>query len=516
MNILINEIPKKERLLVSRLREFIDTDRNDTIAVIAGIRKTGKTTILNQLEDYYSKKSLKVVKINLDNKLDDCNIIDEINEKEPDLLLLDEISFLDNYEMFSQTLYNITASEYSKRFKIIITGSSSAHIIKLSGTKLGARAKLFRLPPLTFVEYLYFTDRIQSYSEYNSVKNEDFSDYLQLKGLGEKAPGLAITFDEEYFADFYNEIELSNRQSHLTHSITNLGQNDLTNMINILAYKLNESKIYKNTMDPKVGGQEYHHLAIPPKRTKIQWSKIDLSDTIIEDSVKAVPEIQAADIGRILHFLIWAGIADIEYHITAATEQKIDPGRVVNILSQVKNTNELDSLFKEVSVCMTSPLYYTRIGEEIMQRMKVSAEELYKGTLYGKMLEIYLRGAIAAKSKNSILKSTKFNYPDIGEVDICDTRNRVLLEISIGDKNNDEIYVQEYYPDHDFLRICSSKTKNYFDKKHRFYHIPYAKLCCMIDTGDIFTKLRATNMTSDLDVDLIAEEYKKIFGDMHI
>ncbi|MCL2099203.1 MAG: AAA family ATPase [Oscillospiraceae bacterium] len=215
-------IPKKERLLVQQLRDFIENDKKDNVAVIAGIRKTGKTTILNQLEDYYNKKGFKTLKISLDAALDDCNILDEISEKEPDLLLLDEISFLDGYEMFSQTLYNITAGSQNKRFKAVITGSSPAHIIKLKSGKLGCRSKLFRLPLLTFTEYLYFSDRIESYSDYSSVKNEDFSDYLQLKGLEEKAPGLALTFDEDYFADFYSEIELSNRQSHLSRSITHL------------------------------------------------------------------------------------------------------------------------------------------------------------------------------------------------------------------------------------------------------------------------------------------------------
>jgi len=503
---LNTEIPKKERLLVNQLRDFIENDKKNAIAVIAGIRKVGKTTVLNQLEDYYIKKGKKVIKINLDETSDDCNLIDEINEKKPDLLLLDEISFLNNYEMFSQTLYNIAIGA----FKIVATGSSLAHIIKLKGSKLGCRSKLFRLLPLTFVEYLYFTDRIKSYSDYRTVKNDDFADYLQLKGLEEKAPGLALTFDEEYFTDFYNDVEISNRQSHLTHSITDLGQNDLTNMVNILAYKLNEAVIYKNTVEPKIGKQEHHHLAAPPKRTKLKWGKVDLSDTIMEDSVKAVPGIKVADIGRILHFLLWAGIADIEYYATEPDAQNIDAGQALNMLAKIKDKSELETLFAEISVCMTSPLYYTRIGEELMQRMKVPAGELYKGTLYGKMLEIYLRGAIAAKSINSILTSYKLGYL-AGDVDICDTKNRLLLEVSAGDKDHDEVHVQKYYPEHDFVRICSSKNKDYFDKKRRFYHIPHAKLCCMADTGDIFTRLYAANMTGDLDADAIAEEYKANF-----
>ena len=96
-------------------------------------------------------------------------------------------------------------------------------------------------------------------------------------------------------------------------------------------------------------------------------------------------------------------------------------------------------------------------------------------------------------------------------MDICDMRNRVLLEVSAGDKDDEKIHVQDYFKDHDFIRICTSSTKNYFNKKHRFYQIPHAKLCCMIDTSEIFTRLCATNITNDLAVDSIADEYKTNF-----
>ena len=500
-------IPQKERLLTARLRDFVDNGRNYSVAVIAGIRKVGKTTILEQIENHYINQGLNVLKFDLDARYDSCEILEEIAEKEPDLLLLDEISYLDDYEMFSQALYNMTNGGKYKKFKVIMTGSSSAHILKLSGTKLGGRAKLFRLPPLTFAEYLYFTDRIVSYSEYNAVTDADFSDYLQLKGLEEKAGGLVITFDEDYFNAFYDEIAISNKKSYLSHSITNLNEDDLPNVINILAYKLNEACGYSTLTDPKIGGQEHIHL-IHNKEAKLKWSKVDLSGTIIEDSVKAVPGIKESDIARILHFLLWSGLANIEHNRIDPDTPVIETGRVLNILQNVKKKKDLEDLCNRVSVCMTSPLYYTRIGEEILQRMQVPAEKLYKGFLYGKMLELYIRGALAGLGKNTILTSTKLDYPDIGEVDICDMRNRLLLEVSAGDKDDEKIHVQDYYKEHDFIRICASNQKDYFNKKNRFYQIPHAKLCCMIDTGDIFTRLRGTNIINDLDVDSIADEYK--------
>ena len=65
----INGIPKKERLLVARLRDFVENDRNDSLAVIAGIRKVGKTTILEQIEDYYIKKRSECFKVQFGRKI---------------------------------------------------------------------------------------------------------------------------------------------------------------------------------------------------------------------------------------------------------------------------------------------------------------------------------------------------------------------------------------------------------------------------------------------------------------
>ena len=43
----------KERLMVQWLKKFIDNDKDYQIALVAGIRRTGKTTILKQLQTYY-------------------------------------------------------------------------------------------------------------------------------------------------------------------------------------------------------------------------------------------------------------------------------------------------------------------------------------------------------------------------------------------------------------------------------------------------------------------------------
>jgi hypothetical protein len=64
----------------------------------------------------------------------------------------------------------------------------------------------------------------------------------------------------------------------------------------------------------------------------------------------------------------------------------------------------------------------------------------------------------------------------------------LLLEATSSDKNNSDIHVKEYLRDLPMIRICSTETKDNSKDISAlgFYKIPYAKLCCMIDTGVVF------------------------------
>jgi len=488
----VEALPKKERLLVSQLRDFVDNDSGYSVALIAGIRQTGKTTILQQLKEFYYHDA---VYIDLSVGGTDIHTIEKQFLDDPtSLLLLDEISYLDDYEQYAQLIYNLTAGEYNRKFKVIITGSSAAHVVKLRSNKLGGgRAKLFRLPPIMFVEYLYFTDRIASYMDYDNVKPEDFEDYLFLKGLDDR---LSIQFDDDYFESFYDEIDVSNERRCISTSFVGLKSGDLSVLTNLLAYKLSESSSYDTTIQPKVGGQEHIHLA--NLGMKVKKSRIDLSNSIIADSKVAAPHINTSDIGRILLFLLYSGLAQLE-QLEQNDEDKTDTGRVLAVLNR-SNRDELEHLFDTVSICMASPLFYTRLGSEIMKMKGVDPDVLRKGMLFGKMLELYVRGGLALKSSSTILTSKKLNYTDssetdIGEVDIWADRHMLLCELGTDSKKDNQLNLRKYFKEAGIIRIGSSRTKEYFTGEH--HRIPYAKLCCMVDTGDIF-KLEKT-VIQDLD-----------------
>jgi hypothetical protein len=477
------ELPKKERLLVRQLRNFIDNDQEYSVALIAGIRQTGKSTILKQLKEFYYPDA---VYIDLSEDGVDIDVIDERFLDNPtSLLLLDEISHMKEYERYAQLIYDLSAGEHNRKFKAIMTGSSSAHIIKLSSSKLGGgRSRLFRLPPVMFVEYLYFTGRIPSYTEYSHVQPEDFEDYLFLKGLDNN---LRVQFDDDYFKSFYGETLISNASRFLGDSYVGLEDTDLSVITNLLAYKLSEASSYDSTVKPNVGGQEHIHLS--NLSLKIKKSGIDLSGTIIAESKQVAPSISPSDIGRILAFLLYSGLAHVEHNCQSDDMKLASIGYILDVLKNNQREDELKHLFNSVSICMTSPLFYTRLGSEIMEMKGVTPDVLRKGMLFGKMLELYVRGSIAMQSSGFILTSVKLDYSNggdaqAGEVDIWNQNRMLLCELGTDNKKDEQLNLRNYFKENAIIRIGSSRTKEYFTGEH--YRIPYAKLCCMVDIGDVF------------------------------
>ena len=480
----------KERLMVQRLKDFINNNSDYQIALLAGIRRTGKTTILKQLQGYYPD----AVYIDL-SKSDDGYL--EIEEKyinnPSSLLLLDEISCLSDYEMISESLYN----SCGRQTKIIMTGSSPAHVIKLAGSKLGAgRSKLFRLPLLTFVEYLYFIGKIESYSDYSAIQNADFSDYLRLKGLeSSDARELAVMFNDEYFDSFYRDNSVSNTNTRVIYSKIQLKSGDLEDLLNLIAYKLSESCSYQAIIRPVAGGQE--RINLKGSGVNVKWGKIDLSDAIISVSSNNIVNVNTERKGRILRYLLDSGLAYITYKLispSSSIEDQIDVGAVLNILSSCTKESELINLFSKLSINIISPLFYTRIGADILNRAGVSLDFLCTGMLLGKMLEMYLYSSILSWYGSMILVGRKLDYYSgdgdaIGEVDIYDKKNFILLEASTHNKKANEIHISNYFKAGNYIRVCSSKDKDTYNGQ--YHQIPYAKLCCMADTGDIF-KLNRT------------------------
>ncbi len=167
------------------------------IKVITGIRRSGKSTILNQYKDYLLKNGVSkknIIYINFDNNdfKDLINadalhnyIIDNTDSKKMNYIFLDEIQ---NVVSFEKCVDSLFLRDY---LDIYITGSNSYMLSGELSTYLTGRYIQIHVLPLSFKEYLSYygdNDELKKYNEYityggfpyliNLENNSDKLDYL--------------------------------------------------------------------------------------------------------------------------------------------------------------------------------------------------------------------------------------------------------------------------------------------------------------------------------------------------
>ena len=482
---------KKERLIVAKLRNFIESDHEYSIALIAGIRRVGKTTVLQQLAATPNKDTL-YIDFSGDAEKEEERLEAFLNNPTASLLLIDEITYLDGYEQKCQDIFNYCGDGTAWKFKAVITGSSPAHICSLANGKLGGgRSRLFYMPVITFVEYLYFTDKIPSYTDYSAATKEHFADYLQLKGLQRD---LAISFDEDYFISYYDETEQGDIRGHSSRSQVRIKRTDLLVVANLLAYQLSEHSTYDTIKNPNnLGEKELRH-----ELSKAQRKALNFTDTLMFKSYKNHKTLSHDDRVRILAFLIKSRVVNIGTELQSTHDREEDAYDFIRFLETTTNKSDLTEFFNKVSVAVCSPLLYTRLGQDILSVAGLTIEQLWRNPknndLLGKMLEVYIRGALSEhKNPRLVFTSAKLNYPSIGEVDVChnDMRMLILCEVTAGqNKSRNRLAVHKYYEDIPCIRICT--TQDIRSNDGCIHKIPYAQLCCMIDTGDIYNLTATT------------------------
>ena len=143
---------------LSKIRGFYHT--NDIIKVITGIRRCGKSSLMQMIADEIIESGVNkenIIYINLDKKgfksikkADELeNLIDSLsNVKGNKYLFIDEIQNVENFEEV------INAYREEDEYSIFITGSNSYLLSGELITKLTGRYIEFEMFPLTFEEYL--------------------------------------------------------------------------------------------------------------------------------------------------------------------------------------------------------------------------------------------------------------------------------------------------------------------------------------------------------------------------
>lgn len=180
------------------LQKLINKRDNGLIKVITGIRRCGKSFLLDPLfKDYLIKSGVKenhIIKLELDRlenekyhdpyKLNDY-IKSKIKDNDKYYILLDEIQLVDNFESVLNGLL------YMKNLDVYVTGSNSKFLSNDIITEFRGRGDEIKIFPLKFSEFVeaYEGNEYQAWGEYiiyggmplilSKANDEEKSKYLK-------------------------------------------------------------------------------------------------------------------------------------------------------------------------------------------------------------------------------------------------------------------------------------------------------------------------------------------------
>lgn len=204
---------------INPIRNFFDSD---LIKIITGIRRCGKSIILEQIRDEISLKSDNIIYLNFEDKrvsstietADDLiNYVDKNKKQGKCYLFFDEIQMLDDWHIACKTLRLDNNS-------IFITGSNSKLLAKEFTKELSGRYVAFQIRPFVYKEILEYTQALG--------KTCPISDYLVWGGFPKRFEFNGEEAQRVYLNDLDNTIVI----------------NDLINR-----YKIRKTSLFKSIVN---------------------------------------------------------------------------------------------------------------------------------------------------------------------------------------------------------------------------------------------------------------------------
>lgn len=204
----------KRELYLSQIRGFY---HSDLVKILVGIRRCGKSVILNQIIEEIKKEGVDdnhIININFefiefdelrDYKKLNVYIKSKITDQNMYYIFLDEIQ---NVNRFEDVVNSLRAS--LKNISIFITGSNSKLLSDELSTVLSGRYVLFHIYPLSYKEFIALTekdpydeDSFWNYARWGGLPNRcEFSNETDIKNY------LYSVFDSIILRDIVKRLKL--------------------------------------------------------------------------------------------------------------------------------------------------------------------------------------------------------------------------------------------------------------------------------------------------------------------
>lgn len=185
---------------IEKIRPFYESD---LIKIVTGIRRCGKSVIMEQIMSEISEKSDNVVYLNFEDKKVSANITTadgliayvEENKKEGKCyLFFDEIQALDGWQEACKTL---RLYDYS----LFITGSNSKLLSSEFAKELSGRYVAFRIRPFVYKEIVEYCNELG--------KEASISDYLVWGGFPKRFEFDTLEAQNRYLNDLDDTIVIN-------------------------------------------------------------------------------------------------------------------------------------------------------------------------------------------------------------------------------------------------------------------------------------------------------------------
>jgi hypothetical protein len=460
----------------------------------------GKSHLLRQLENDESFKAFRIDFRDLSDKgVSGDELIakfSEIFETDAELILLDEICCVPNYDAL---LGSIDKEIGRVKKKIVITGTAYETLSRLAFGRLGARSNVLEMFPLSFEEYLHFTDKIGNYGDEYMPSKKDLFDFYRMKDL---PPDMDLLIDATYMDGVFREMSDAKNRSNFGKTALSLTREQYIAVADILAYSLNYTKSaarFLNDESIKVGAQEYGSKMIRMRG----WGRL-FSQSIVEFARNRVNLMSPGEIATVIAYMLSAGFLFVD--LTISPTGKDCPDNIAADFLTIKSLSDLEAVLGKYTVSVISPLLYTRLMVELESLTGVEAEEIY-GELYElavKSEDVCRRGFAPVHYSYKYNESANIfntaNAVDLVAFEDMETATepykprKLLLEVTTGrkvavdtDKNSRTDHnLRKVYKEIEFIRVVTDREIPY--EKRDYLHVIYYPLALLkLSNGSIFT-----------------------------
>jgi hypothetical protein len=424
----------KKRKAFYQLEKWLK-DNHQSVAIVLGIRRVGKSTVLKQFAEAHNGYY-----VNFKETPMTTAEYEELFDRPEQLLCFDEIGYVQDYDM----VYRDVHTELEGR-RLVITGSSYGALSQLGVEHLGCRSDKIEMFPLSFEEYLYFSGRISEYGEDYIPTDNDIQDFYRLKDVPE---GMQITLSTGYMREAADEMQVmvENQFANKRHFALNKGLAPA--VYDVLAYTLNRHVNIRSFGETVPGKQEY------TSKTLRKFG-IDLSSSLIGKANDASEAMSATEIAEVLIFLLANGFAFVDLKMNENEKQKIDLVR--SRLSAVTDSESLKTILKEFTLSVISPLVYTRLLSDIEDIVGIICSN---PALYGELYELTIKSEdIYNRGYETLHYSYKFEDKATGDVDLISCggliKPSLFLEATITHKKTADCSANKIFTKREAYRVLT-------------------------------------------------------------